>query len=53
MTPVDVGNNFPLTGPLAQVAWVYDYALEIEPVMRKNRFDGAFRHLPEAAVIAP
>ena len=32
---------------MTHVAWVYDYALEIEPVLRKHRFDGAFRHIPQ------
>ena len=53
VTPGDIGTNFQATKRLTHAAWVCDYAMEIEPVMRKSRLDGAFRHLPEAAVISP
>ena len=51
MTPVDMTPAFPACEQLAHVAWVYDYAMEIEPVMRRQRFDAAFRTTPGAATI--
>ena len=53
MTPVDMTSAFPASEQLAHVAWVYDYAMEIEPVMRKQRFDAAFRTTPGEATILP
>ena len=53
MTPVDMTSAFPAGEQLAHVAWVYDYAMEVEPVMRKQRFDAALRATPGQAIILP
>ena len=53
LTPVDLGQDFPRGEQLAHVSWVYDYAMEIEPALRTRRFDAAFRHVPEQAVMEP
>jgi hypothetical protein len=53
MAPVDMASNFPSAEQLAHIAWVHDYAMEIEPVMRKQRFDAAFRSTPGQAIMQP
>ena len=53
MTPVDMTSAFPANEQLVHVAWAHDYAMEIEPVMRKQRFDAAFRVTPGQATILP